>query len=169
MGQKRPILKSKRINSPPKAETIHPIKNWQKRPNFKCIKCDHAYGQFAEMIDHMTIRHPQADIITRKLFVNAAAKPFVMSFNVFIYSMHEKETIRIAKLNPTNDCPYIIDTKPVLDNPINRKSNCVACDLPFTSQIKTTQRKAQKQTACLDIVPKGIGCLVCLCLFKFCL
>ena len=51
--------------------------------------------------------------------------------------MPEKETIRIAKLNPTNDCPYLIDTKPVLDNPINTKSNCVACDLPFKSPIKT--------------------------------
>ena len=81
--------------------------------------------------------------------------------------MPEKETIRIAKLNPTNDCPYLIDTKLVLDNPINTKSNYVACDLPFTSPIKNTQRNTQKQTACLDIVPKGIGCLVCLCLFKF--
>ena len=83
--------------------------------------------------------------------------------------MPEKETIRIAKLNPSNDFPYLIDTKPVLDDPINTKSNCVACDLSFTSPIKITQRNTQKQTACLDIVLKGIGCLACLCLFKFCL
>ena len=51
--------------------------------------------------------------------------------------MPEKETIRIAKLNPTNDCPYLIDTKPVLDNPMKTKSNCAASDLPFTSPIKT--------------------------------
>ena len=53
--------------------------------------------------------------------------------------MPEKETIRIAKLNPTNDYPDLIDTSPVLDNLTNTKSNCVAFNLPFTVQIKKTK------------------------------
>ena len=107
------------------------------------FKCDHAYGQFAEIIDYIITRHPQAEIIARKLVVNAPAN---------------------CKLNPANDCPDLIDTSPVLDDLTNTKSNCVACDLPFMSPFK---KKKKKETAWLDIDPTGTECLTCLCVFKF--
>ena len=58
--------------------------------------------------------------------------------------MPKKATIRIAKLNPTSDCPDFIDTSAVLDNLTNTKSNYLACDLPFMSPIKKTKNEQLK-------------------------
>ena len=56
----------------------------------------------------------------------------------FIYSMPEKETIRIAKLKPTNDCPDLIDTSPSLDNLTYTKfeTGCLTCLCLFIFYLK---------------------------------
>ena len=95
---------------------------------FKCIKCNFSCSQFAEMIDHMIVRHPDDEIVFRKLALNAKSKATVWQTKTFpvtpsvikdkgsfIYSIPETEKIKIEKLNPTDvrgrsDTPYICHT-----------------------------------------------------------
>ena len=84
---------------------------------YKCSTCEYTCEKFAEVIDHMIIKHPQDELRIRKLVENDPAKSILWqtkNFQVtpsavkdngcFIYSEPKTETIRIAKLS-TCDAP----------------------------------------------------------------
>ena len=118
---------------------------------FKCIKCNFSCSQFAEMIDHMIVRHPDDEIVFRKLVLNAKSKATVWQTKTFpvtpsvikdkgsfIYSIPETEKIKIEKLNPTDDCPNFNDNKAIpkdLTSTPEKKSYCLDVESPLRSPI----------------------------------
>ena len=84
--------------------------------NYKCSICEYTCGPFAEIIDHMIIKHPNDELRIKKLVRKGSADvmfwqtknfhvtPSVVKDNgCFIYSEPTKGTIKISKLKATDN------------------------------------------------------------------
>ena len=99
---------------------------------YKCSTCENTCEKFAEVIDHMIIKHPQDELRIKKLVENDQAKSILWQTNkfqampsavkdngCFIYSEPKTETIKIAKLATTYDFPELSGTNSFSENLID--------------------------------------------------
>ena len=115
---------------------------------YKCSTCEYTCEKFAEVIDHMIIKHPHDEHRIRKLLENDPAKSILWQtffFQVtpsavkdngcFIYSRPKTETIKIAKPETTYDFPDLSGSNSFSENLIDRpdKKTNVLSNSPFKS------------------------------------
>ena len=119
--------------------------------NYKCSICEYTCGPFAEIIDHMIIKHPNDELRIKKLVRKGPADvmfwqsknfhvtPSVVKDNgCFIYSEPTKGTIKISKLKATDNNSKHSDQHPVSEGLIgtpDRKTSVFVDDSPFKSPI----------------------------------